>query len=442
MTYENSKTMILTFLILLSGILTWNIWTYQPNYESIEDPKTLNPVNLAMKRELRKIVKPHQVIYHVEGKQYGTAENSHIDKLINTMSKWKFYDMKKYAGRVADFNERIAANANTEIIFPDEVPIELYKRVLNMDDKDLPKFDFDRIIIHTETPQKQEGIIYFYSQKNQQVYESNVNPSFINEFTAEFYKTAGRLTPYFLHNISEIKRIYLPVEQMEMVKYTYYRNPLDPDKFKEALFNDPSFVQRSVVSEEIEEYMDDATKMTVDLSTNMIYYVNPVRDRESTIGTSNVLQKSIEFVNSHGGWTESYRYVYKDDFNQKVLFRLYSKEGFPVFNQTGLSEIYQQWGTSDISRYIRPGFHLELPLNPDVKTKKLPSGSEALELVKKKKDFKPELFENMMPGYYLLQEPGDSRVILLEPGWFYLYNQQWRQLEGEEGGNKFGLEQN
>ena len=41
MTYENIKTTILTFLVLLSGLLTWNIWTYQPNYESMENQKTV-----------------------------------------------------------------------------------------------------------------------------------------------------------------------------------------------------------------------------------------------------------------------------------------------------------------------------------------------------------------------------------------------------------------
>lgn len=438
MTYENIKTAILTFLVLLSGILTWNIWTYQPNYESVENQKTLEEISIATQKELRKIVKPHQVIYHVESKQFGTVDNGEIDKIINTVAKWKFYDVKKYAGRISDFNEKIVEGENTEIIFPDEVPVELYKKVLNIDDKDLPKFDFDRIIIKAETQQKQEGIIYFYSQRNQQVYESNVNPSFINEFAGEFQRTAGKHSPYFLHRISDIRWIYLPSDQIELLKYTYYQNPLDSDKFKEALFNDPRFVQRSV-SELGEEYTDDASKMSVDKTTNMIYYVNPVRDRESVIGTSNVLQKSIEFVNSHGGWTEAYRYVYKDDFNQKVLFRLYSKQGYPIFNQTGMSEIYQQWGPADISRYIRPGFHLELPLNPDVVTKKLPSGFEALELLKKKKNFNPEMLENLLPGYYMMQGPSDSPLILLEPGWFYLYDQEWRQLVWEEELNN-GLE--
>lgn len=440
MKYENIKTAILFFLVIMSGILTWNIWTYQPNYEAVENQNTINKVSLSTQRELRKIVKPHLVIYHVDGKQYGTVNNGDIDKIINTISKWKYYDVKKYTGRVMDFNDKTSRDANTEIIFPAEVPIELYKRVLNIDEKNLPEFNFDRIIIHAETTQKQEGIIYFYSERNQQVFESNVNPSFINEFAGVFYKAAKRQTPYFQYDVSDIKRIYLPAEQTEMVKYTYYQNPLDFELFKEALFKDPRFVQRSVVSDFGEEYTDDASKMTVDMKTNMIQYINPIRDRESVIGNNNVLQESIEFVNGHGGWTEAYRYVYQDDFNQRVLFRLYSKEGYPVFNQNGMSEIYQQWGQTEIRRYIRPGFHLELPLNPDVKTKKLPSGYEALEFLKQKKDFKPELLENLMPGYYMSKGPGESPLILLEPGWFYQYGQEWQQLVWKEEGFKNGLE--
>lgn len=437
MTYENIKTVILTFLVILSGFLTWNIWTYQPDYEIVNNQKTVEEVSIATQKELKKIVKPHQIIYHVGRKQFGSVDNGYIDDIIGVISKWKYFDMEKYPGRISEFNEKIAQGENTEVIFPDEVPIELYKRVLNIDEKDMLKFDFDRIIINSETQQKQEGIVYFYSQKNQEAYVSNVSPSYINDFTNQFYESAKRLTPYFLHTVSDIKKIYLPTEKVKMVMHTYYQNPLESEQFKEALFTDPSFVQRSIV-DGIEEYTDDASKMIVDTDTNMINYVNPVRSGDSVIGTNNVLQKSIEFVNNHGGWTEPYRYVYKDDFNQNVLFRLYSKEGYPVFNQIGMSEIYQQWRQSEISRYVRPGFHLELPLNPDVVTKTLPSGYEALEYLQSKKDFKPELLQNLMPGYYMTQGPENS-LILLEPGWFYLYDQEWRQLIWEEELNN-GLE--
>jgi regulatory protein YycH of two-component signal transduction system YycFG len=48
------------------------------------------------------------------------------------------------------------------------------------------------------------------------------------------------------------------------------------------------------------------------------------------------------------------------------------------------------------------------------------------------------LLQNMMPGYYMTQGP-EPQVILLEPGWFYLYDQEWRQLIWEEELNN-GLE--
>ena len=217
MTYENIKSVILAFLVILSGLLTWNIWTYQPDYEIVNNQKTVEEVNIATQKELKKIVKPHQVIYHVNGKQYGSVGNGYIDDIIGVISKWKYFDLKKYPGRISEFNENIVQGDNTEIIFPDEVPIELYKRVLNIDEKDMPKFDFDRIIINSETQQKQEGIVYFYSQKNQEAYVSNVSPSYINDFTKKFYDSAGRLTPYFLHTVSDIKRIYLPTEKVKMV---------------------------------------------------------------------------------------------------------------------------------------------------------------------------------------------------------------------------------
>ncbi|MEW8972174.1 MAG: two-component system activity regulator YycH, partial [Mesobacillus sp.] len=96
MTYENIKSVILTFLVALSGFLTWNIWTYQPDYELVNNQKTVEEINIATQKELKKIVKPHQIIYHVGGKQFGSVDNGHIDDLIGVISKWKYFDMEQY----------------------------------------------------------------------------------------------------------------------------------------------------------------------------------------------------------------------------------------------------------------------------------------------------------------------------------------------------------
>lgn len=50
MSYEHIKTIILTILVATSALLTWNLWTYQPNFEPIEKANTVQEVTIAEKR--------------------------------------------------------------------------------------------------------------------------------------------------------------------------------------------------------------------------------------------------------------------------------------------------------------------------------------------------------------------------------------------------------
>ncbi|WP_174734673.1 YycH family regulatory protein [Mesobacillus harenae] len=437
MTYEGIKSIILTFLIVLSGTLTWAIWTYQPNYESIQKNNVVNPVALSEARELKKIVKPDQVVFHIDDQHFGTVDSTYIDKLITSMGKWNLYDIKNNNRRNEGNGEMLNGNGKVEIIFPDEVPVTLYNKVLNFEETDIPRFSFDRIIINAQSEENQEGTIYFASSNSEQIYISSFSPQHLNDFINQFYKQANKLNLYFPYETAN-KAKYLPVQETEMVRYRYYPNPLDSDKFKDALFNDPSFVQRSPV-EDGEEFTDDTSRMAVNYGTNMIYYINPTNESEVTIGTNDILKKSIDFVDGHSGWTDAYRYSYKDDLNRQVIFRLYSSDGYPIFNPFGMSEIYQMWSQNEINQYIRPRFNLELPLQPDMNTVTVPSGQTALDFIQASPNFNPDLFEDITLGYNMISDPKDSSLILLEPAWFYLYQNNWQQITFEGGINN-GLE--
>ncbi|PLR96486.1 YycH family regulatory protein [Bacillus sp. T33-2] len=438
MTYENIKTALLTVLVALSGALTWGIWTFQPNLETMENADTVNEVALSSKQELKKVVKPHQVIYHYQGNDYGTMNNNDLDRVINELDKWKFYDVRNYSDRMAEFNEKVGREGMAEIIFPDDIPVELYQKVLNFDDKELPRFEFDRILINVHTSGKQEGEVYFLSSKAKQAYICHVNPAFINEFNNEIYHNADELPQYFQHQLKNGRVVYLPEEKIEMAQYKYRTVQLDSEQLKNALFKDPRFVQKSY-SSGIEEYTDDTSKMTVNTNINMIEYINPLSDKESVSATSNAVQKSIDFVNGHSGWTGLYRFADRDDSDRAVTFRLYSKDGYPVFNPIGMSEIKQVWGQTEINKYTRPGFQLQLQLDTAEET--IMSGREILEMLGQQKDIKPEYLDDLTPGYYMRQDSDNPSLIILEPGWFYSYNNQWNELTTDgTGGAKSGLE--
>jgi regulatory protein YycH of two-component signal transduction system YycFG len=440
MRYEKIKSAILIILVLVSIVLTWNLWTYQPNYESMEKSKTLAEVTLSDKQEVKKIIRPDQALFHQKGEHYGTTNGDELDKIIRELGKWSFYDVKNYNDKVENIKELTHGFGTTELIFPGDVPIELYRSVLNFEEKKIPSFNFNRIIIDVENSEKENGVVYFVSSDYQQVYVCHISPTNLADFTRNIYKNAAHFPRYFAFEASEKRTIFLPEGETEMMTYKYLPVTLNSEEFKEALFNDPSFVQKSYISQP-EEYTDGFRKMTVNYESNMLLYVNPTTENTYVETPYDLVKRSIDFVNEHGGWTDPYRFVSKNEFIHSITFRLYSRDGYPVFNDRGSSEVTEIWGRDQINKYVRPNIALELPLTSEMQKVTLPSGHETLKFLQDRKNFNPELLDQLILGYQMERDSEENKLILLKPTWFYHYDKTWRQITMDDlGGLKYGLE--
>ncbi|SFB01943.1 MULTISPECIES: YycH family regulatory protein [unclassified Bacillus (in: firmicutes)] len=439
MRYENIKSGVLIALVLISAILTWNLWTYQPNHEKLNNANYIEEVEIGEKKDIKKIIRPDRILYHVKDQHYGTSNSNDIDKVMREMGSWVFYDVENDTEHVQNFKELVHGKGKVEIVYPEGVPIELYKGVLDFEEKKLPNFEFDRIVMDVENLPKDSGTVYFVSYKNREVYKARVTPSFLNDFHRDFYKNVDQL-PRFQAFDTEKRVIYLPEEATVMVKYKYLPHNLNSEEFKEALFNDPSSVKKSIVQDG-EEYADVSSLMNIDYRDNMLLYVNPGESSDYIARPYDLLKQSIDFINEHGGWTDGYRFVSMDEINQKVTFRLFSIEGYPVFNERGMSEITEVWGRNEINKYIRPNFELGFPLRTEMSSVTLPSGKEVLEYLQKREGFKPHLLEELILGYRMDRVTEEQRLIVLEPTWFYRYDKAWGQISQEDlGGLKRGLE--
>jgi regulatory protein YycH of two-component signal transduction system YycFG len=440
MKYETTKSIILTILVLVSIFFTWNLWTYQPNLETMKNSNTISEVSLSEKKDVEQIVRPDRILYHYKGDHYGTNNSKEIERLIKELAQWTFFDVKNYTEKVEDIKDLTHGAGNAEIIFPSEVPIELYRSVLNIEGRKVPTFNFNRIIINVESTGSENGIVYFVSTETGQVYISNIAPANLNAFNRDFYKNAAKLPRYFAYEAAENRTLFLPDGETDMMTYKYLPVTLNSEEFKKALFRDPSFVKKNTVGQ-IEEFSSDTSKMTVNNDTNVLSYVNPTAVDDNVETSYDLVRRSIDFVNEHGGWTDTYRYVSKNEYQATVMFRLYTSEGYPVFNDRGLSEIYQAWGRNEISQYIRPNIALELPLTTEMQQVTHPSGHLALEFLQSKPNFKPELLEELVLGYRMERDKEENQLILLEPAWFYRYHGTWGEITMEElGGLKHGLE--
>ncbi|MED3561144.1 YycH family regulatory protein [Bacillus xiapuensis] len=440
MRYENIKSAILTILVLVSIVLTWNLWSYQPNYETMKNQNTVAEVTLSEKQEAQKILKPDQIIYHINGHHYGTSNTDELESIMKKLGQWTFLDVENYTTKVGNFNNFVHENGKAEIIFPGEIPISLYRSVLNFEERKIASFNFDRIIINVENSSKDFGTVYFASSEHQQVFISHISSGLLKGFQKDFYKKAVNLPSYFAYKPTNKRTIFLPESETEMMEYRYLPRTLNSNEFKKALFDDPSFVQKSILPHG-EEYTNDSSKLNVYYDSNMLVYVNPTVENMYPSNSYDLVKKSIDFVNEHGGWTDPYRYVAKDESNQTVIFRLYSMDGYPVYNDQGASEIKEVWGKNAIMKYVRPNISLDLPLRSETKKMILPSGREAIKVLESQKNYHPELLKKIMLGYRMERDSQENKIILLEPAWFYQYDDTWVQITmGNQGGFKHGLE--
>ncbi|MEH7123476.1 two-component system activity regulator YycH [Bacillus sp. JJ1532] len=440
MTYENIKSLILVILVCFSVLLTWSIWTYQPNLETMKKTKTVQEVAISEKKDAEEIVKPDRVIYHyTKEKHFGTTDAGEIDKIISEISRWNFTDFINVTSEIKNYPSFIHNSGNAVILFPDSIPIDFYRTIIDMKEKKIPDFYFDRIVIDTEGIQKDQGFVYFISSEKGQAFRSQVPASFVQSFYNGFFNNAEyslHYAKYFLFKVSSNRVIYLPEDAPKMLQYQFLSTPLESEKFKNALFKDPTVVKKSF-QQSGEEYTNGSSLMRVNNDRNTLSYVNPVGGSESQLTSKSLLKRSIDFVNDHGGWTDNYRFVEMDETSRQVLFRIYDDKGYPIFSEgSGISEIRETWGQSEIYKYFRSNFLIGLRM--EATEVNLPSGQEALGLLELK-GIELAHLQDMMLGYAMEK---DSRLVYLEPSWFYKYNGSWNQLSIDEtmGGANRGLE--
>ncbi|WP_147536014.1 YycH family regulatory protein [Bacillus marasmi] len=443
MTYENIKSVILTILVITSVVLTWNLWTYQPRYATMENTNTVQEVILSEAKEVEEIIQPNKIIYHLKDSHFGTTSSDEIDQTLQEVFRWNFYDFEEITEEVGKLTDFVHAKGNVEIIFPDAVPIELYKSIIHVEDKKIPNFQFNRIVIDIENTVKNEGNIYFVNYGNPrdyQVFSSHINGEDLKKFDHQFYRVSNQYENYISYQVTEERTLFLPEKNKTLIHYQYFLDQLDPEKFKDAIFNDPSYVQRNDDGNTV-EYIDDSSMLTVNYDSLTLSYVIPAEKSDGAVPTKDLLKKGINYVNEHGGWTGNYKYAAVDEENQQIKFRLYDRSGYPIFNDLGLSQIVQIWGKNDIYKYNRPIFSLDVPLTTDKKEVTLLSSSEVIEYLKSKKGFKPEMLKDIAIGYKMSIDPNEPQLMNLEPAWYYQYGNLWVQVvQKDVGGNSNGLE--
>lgn len=437
---EQIKSIVLTLLVVLSVTLTFTIWTYTPNYETIKQAPVLN-ISIADQKRVDDVIKPYKIIASRENKMTGSMSPFDLDRVINVMKRWEVSELKLENNNLSemDLNELIHAPDRFTLFFPDDVPFPVYDIILPFSMTNIPENEFDRLIVNWNSIDNNELKIYFASSKSKKLYSAIAGNVDMNLLKQEVVSPTANFTQF-----TEIERkgrssLFVTAKDVESIRYTYYLQEIDPNRFRDALFSDPNLVRQSPVGATNEEYSDGTSLMNVNLLERTLSFVNPSAETFVPAEPSKLIFDSLDYVNEHGGWTDEFRFASINPDKQQIDYQLYLL-GYPVFSDETSTKITAFWGDPGIYRYRRPYYTLDLSLAFDTVISTLPSGEKASRVMKTVKELDFNNIDEITTGYYLTRDD-ERRLLTLEPSWFYLSNNQWSRISPDVlGGGKFGLE--
>ncbi|WIY61337.1 YycH family regulatory protein [Bacillus arachidis] len=446
MNMENFKTIVLINLVVISLFLTFNLWTYVPDSNSMQSTKFVQGNADALKQDVSNVIVPSSIIVHKDKKHFVSEKKDNIDLLYTIIERGELHDFKDITNSIpkGDFLSYVHEEGKIEIVFPTEVPFDAIRGVLTIKDKKLDMFNFDRIIVDPSKSRDQNIDVNFVSYNNHKVYKMTLTGVNLRDVINAQNQFLALARPYFAYDISDTKRIFLPDGSTEMQDLMYFATDMGVESFKNALFSDPRYV--TPISNELEEtYTDGIRLMQVNKANRMLTYTNPSVASGARMYGNLLMQKSFEFVNSHSGLTDAYRFDYLNS-KGKTKFRLY-EEDLPVFNSEGMTTLTQVWGSEELISYKRPLFNLLIDKGEDKKTV-LPSGWTVIESLQKKSNLDKKLIQDIGIGYKLVTENGpngpNGQVASgnLKPIWYVVYGENHQVLEWseEKEGELIGLE--
>jgi regulatory protein YycH of two-component signal transduction system YycFG len=441
MKYEQIKSIILTLLVVSSIFLTWNLWTYQPSLEPIEENNITEDIVISAKKDIREIILPFKLFYHRNDKTFGTQRHHEIERIINQMSTWNIYGVTDITRMLTDdeFKELVHGKDRVELIYPDVISFDVYKNILKFNDTDLPAETFDRIVIETTAESSDFATVYFVSYSEQRVFEARIDNSALQTFEDNFVSKSLKHPEYFAYDPTDSRRIYLPENSIDTNSYNYVTSPVSLDLFVNALFSEPNLVSHELTNIG-DEYNDDTSLMRVYTNNKTFSFVNIQEEAEEETNVTNLITQTSSFINDHGGWPQdasTYQYFSVRQPQRMVQYRMFMHD-LPVFNESGKSEFSVVLGKVNIYKYSRPYISLTSAIPSETSSVTLPSGREVLDRLAED-NVNPEQIEDIILGFKLGNEA--SSIVSLEPAWYYKFAGAWIRVKPEDiGGGSLGLE--
>ncbi|WP_186576889.1 YycH family regulatory protein [Aquibacillus kalidii] len=442
MKLETIKSIILVLLISLSLLCTFAIWNYEPHYESADGDRATE-AKLAGHEETKKsIIQPSQLLFHEGDDVLGLANKEEEDMLYKSfLEDWSFYDFK-----MVDFMDKseVMPDNYVEIIFPTAIPSSLIGDLFTIDDSMVyNNTSFSRMYITMDVNQTKNQIVFENDGSGIDISANIQNIVQVVDYLSES-KVNNKFQSYITYQNVNDKPIYLPKDTKIVAKQFRYTT-IDPDSqsLQNILFSNPSSVEKTYRMGSGEEVFTDGNRAMV-VSGLLMDYENFItseknedkRSRDSENKDGELITQTLNFINSHSGWTaeeegisfQLFDLQYNADTNRSV-FRL-TYHNYPIFSPKGLANISVTMRDQSVSEYVRPLVNLTNSYEIDENAgDDVYSSEQLINALENSNQYNSIL--DIALGYHLEESTG-GQVYDLKPMWHIKTYNGWEEFNPVE----------
>jgi len=306
---ERIKTVFLVVLVAFSLIQSYLLAYSMPGLgvTSRGEQSYLNAEPIGASSSVDSVIFPERLIIHMGNDQHTIIYpgTQFYEMILNQRIQGReFKGFQRNPVNMLNWDEIRANDIGIELIFEGGIHVELLQKLLKLEgDLLFLNETINRIWIFKKTD-TEEVRTFFFSSDGRMVYESVRADITVSD--VQDYVGFGEYQPHY--TITE-DGLYMPSDAIQALEMTYKYEMYSPELMQRNLFLDPSTTRAIEDRSGSQIYTDGKKGLRVEQNGMWITFTDPAAPQISENRLSDNVYAAVDFINQHGGWDGSHRFV-------------------------------------------------------------------------------------------------------------------------------------
>ncbi|MFC7061087.1 YycH family regulatory protein [Halobacillus seohaensis] len=439
MKVETLKSIILFILIGFSLLLTVAQWNYQPNVDSLDEEGFIEETTINGEEvELTSLIAPSQFVFHKEASHYSYTDKEDAQLMFGEMKNWTMSNLLSTAHKgPPEQHEQMV-----EVVFPTDIPAQVIPNLFEFenDNQNAPAGHFNRIFFMVNEGSDRAEVLFVSDGENSTSFRATLRSGDTDGLKASM-NNDEKFIEQILFADDEEKRIFIPRDSVTVAKDSVDSQKIDILPLRNELLSDSPVVRDSSSSTSELRLTDDSRRLEVPANGNRLEYSTLTSNASSVqtaLSSFDLLERSVSFINTHKGWTDSFQLSDLNPSQSSVQFNMYFNSLPLLSSSDDFHKIEVEYDGDQERSYVRPLRDFDTSYPSPNEEGELPSGENVASFLEETDQYNMKLIEDIMIGYKLSQQTVGYEVYDLIPSWFVLENGSWKEItelsSEEEGG--------